>query len=110
LGKENVYDGMKKLVISGLAVFAMINIAAQETRPLNAMISPNPVRNYCEIRTSVPAEIKVLDLKGNVVLHSDQEVFHDVNMTHLEEGIYFVYLIGRNEVQTLRLVKSSGRG
>lgn len=107
LVEENVYNYMKKLLLAGSAVFAMVNVTAQISKPLNAMISPNPVRDYCEIRTSVPAEIKVMDLKGNVVLKYDQEVFHDIDMTHLEEGIYFLYLIGRNEVQTLRLVKSS---
>ena len=74
------------------------------------MISPNPVRDYCEIRTSVPAEVRVMDLKGSVILELKKECFHDVDMTQLEEGIYFVYLIGKEEVQTLSLVKTSNAG
>ena len=50
--------------------------------------------------------MRVMDLKGSVILEMKKERFHDVDMTQLKEGIYFVYLIGKEEIQTLRLVKT----
>lgn len=102
-----VNRGMKKILILGSALFMLLQVNAQSEQALNAMISPNPVRDYCEIRTSVPAEVRVMDLKGSVLFEMKEERFHDVDMTQFEEGIYFVYLIGKEEVQTLRLVKTS---
>ena len=107
MGERVVNSGMKKILVLGSALFTLLQVIAQSQQPLNAMISPNPVRDYCEIRTSVPAEIRVMDLKGSVIIEQKEERFHDLEMTQLEEGIYFVYLIGREEVQTLRLVKAS---
>ncbi|WP_306641713.1 T9SS type A sorting domain-containing protein [Sanyastnella coralliicola] len=97
---------MRKLIFTSLFLLSIPVIGLSQDASLNAMISPNPARNYCEISTSVPVELRVLDMQGKVLIEMGKARHQDVDLTMIPEGIYFVHLIGENQVQTLRLVRS----
>lgn len=100
-----VYRRMKQLVITGLLLGAM-HVLHGQSSGINAMISPNPARDFCEISVSQNVEVRLYDLQGNLVMKPVSGNVFDIDLTSLPYGIYFVHLVGRNEVRTMRLVRA----
>jgi hypothetical protein len=53
-------------------------------------IYPNPTEGLLNVHTSVYTSIKVLDINGRTLMEKLPEFTHQINVAHLENGIYFI--------------------
>ncbi len=68
----------------------------------NAFIYPNPCSNDLHVFSNVPVtRIEILDINSKVVLMDDKL---NLNIAHLENGIYYVKVITLNSVITKKLI------
>lgn len=81
-----------------------------EQEPLSFMLSPNPVHRDCVLEVNQPVDLLILDIRGKEVFRLNGFQGGDLELAHLEEGIYFLQLITPTLVRTQRLIKVSDKG
>ncbi len=80
-----------------------------EVSDLSFMLSPNPVRRSCVLQVNQVVDLVILDLRGQEVERFSAFSGGSLDLTDLEEGIYFLQLITPDVVRTQRLVKVEER-
>lgn len=99
---------MKKIVLT-LIVFVLSIVMYAQGGEFNAMISPNPARDFCEINTSEDVTVRMYDMQGKIILQQDRGKQFDLDLREVPEGIYFLHLISDHRIQTFRLVRTYDR-
>jgi len=90
-----------------------VNITANISSVNNSQIScmPNPFTNTLNIRynTSVPTDIKVFNVTGQLVytkhIDNTKEVNINWNTTKLKKGLYFIQIQNANSTKTIKAIK-----
>lgn len=80
-----------------------------EHEPLAFMLSPNPVHRNCVLEVNQPVDLLILDIRGKELFRLNHFTGGDLELGHLEEGIYFLQLITPTLVRTQRLIKVSDK-
>ena len=73
------------------------------------VLYPNPATNAVNIALDINVfnSVQVVDLAGNTVLHTNiDKNITSLNVSHLQNGVYFVRAIGTGGIQTQKLVIS----
>ena len=73
------------------------------------VLYPNPATNAVNIALDINLfkSVQVVDLAGNTVLHTNiDKNITSLNVSHLQNGVYFVRAIGKGGIQTQKLVIS----
>lgn len=96
---------MKKCTF--IAMLALSSVFGYGQQKISAMLSPNPADQFCKVSISEAAEVRLLDLQGNMHYQSGRAKEVEMDLRGLPEGIYFVHLVGRTGVQTMRLIHRS---
>ena len=86
------------------------NMPWAEHEPLSFMLSPNPVHRDCVLDVNQEVDLLILDIRGKEVFRLSNFKGGDLELGHLEEGIYFLQLITPAHVRTQRLIKVSDKG
>lgn len=72
----------------------------------NIVIYPNPTDSELNIISSFPLEkINVYNLKGQVIISSNNNKETSIDLSSLPSGIYFVKTTGNNTVETHKIIK-----
>ncbi|MEO0405096.1 MAG: T9SS type A sorting domain-containing protein [Bacteroidota bacterium] len=103
---------IKSVYLSVFLFFAIaMGVSAQSTdgEPIEFMFSPNPVRTDCYVEVNQPVTLMLLDIRGEVVLKKMDFTKGDLDLRSLSEGVYFLRFVGKNGIQTQRLVRSDFR-
>jgi hypothetical protein len=92
-------SGTHDISISGQTV------GLNETMAQEIGIVPNPAKNV--IRISVPerSEVAIHNVLGNVMITKWVDVDDELNIQHLEAGLYFVIIRSGDYYKTVRLIK-----
>lgn len=78
-------------------------LGVEEYSEINFTIYPNPVRNYLQVDSQLQFEtIKVFNLQGQLVIET---VLNNINVSHLNSGLYFVQVIVDGKSVTRKLIK-----
>jgi hypothetical protein len=73
------------------------------------VLYPNPASNAVNIALDINVfnSVQVVDLAGNTVLHTNiDKNITTLNVSHLQNGVYFVRAIGTGGIKTQKLVIS----
>jgi cyanophycinase-like exopeptidase len=87
------------------------SVSANNSLKLNNLnIYPNPIAEYVRITANqeLIKDIKIIDLKGNIVYQSLEvlNVFnYSINLSYLNSGIYIVKIESDNEITFQKLIK-----
>jgi hypothetical protein len=97
------------LKITGVPVIPVppvVNVAAVKTSS-SFEIYPNPASNYITLKTSNTAAlpISISNISGQIVLSSTISNNQQLNISSLENGIYFVRVTNNNQIVTSKLIK-----
>lgn len=77
--------------------------------PLSFMLSPNPVHRDCVLEVNQEVDLVILDIRGKVVFRLNKFTSGDLELGHLDDGIYFLQLMTPSLVRTQRLIKVSNK-
>lgn len=85
--------------------------AVNELEDIQLIVSPNPVRDFCEVKCelSEPYNYQLLDMSGRV-LREENELdapSFKMDMRDLESGFYLLNIESGGFVKTIRLVKAN---
>lgn len=74
----------------------------------NFSIYPNPAINSLTIENfEIINELKIFDMQGKVRLHlSPKTETVNIDISHLPTGIYFLQIIGNNQVKNSKIIKT----
>jgi hypothetical protein len=103
------YDAMHKTPQCTPAITNLVGIRQEKFR-YNGMAYPNPAKDKITIdlgENVMSASITIMDLLGKEVIHSDLSNGHRkvLNVSGLDEGIYFIEVKESDKTQVLRFVK-----
>jgi hypothetical protein len=66
---------------------------------------PNPVRDNIIVESDIPLGVEIMDLFGKVLIRQPVQSAHDLTVTGLASGIYFLQLSNGMERQVQKWVK-----
>nr|WP_321236556.1 FG-GAP-like repeat-containing protein [uncultured Psychroserpens sp.] len=75
---------------------------------INDIIFNNPVNDILHIETSITINtIEVLNIHGQRILTiGNQDIAQDINMSHLQSGVYFVRMSINDQIKVLKIIKA----
>jgi subtilisin family serine protease len=80
-------------------------LGVAELNPLEALVYPNPARDYFQIRTEPGAELQITNLQGQVVIAKKlQNWVNFVNVKDLSRGTYVVRVMYEGSVGVRKVV------
>ncbi len=86
--------------------FSAVGIDENESTPL-INLYPNPAQSSITIESDqdVITKIEILDMTGRMVMRPQSNEFTNLNISHLENGVYFVRVTTTTGMTTLRFIK-----
>lgn len=78
----------------------------EESKDVNKLVmNPNPVDNYLIIETEHIDSLKVYDINGKLVIYQSNIVSQQINVSHLETGLYFIELYKKGSHSSGKFIK-----
>ncbi len=111
LRAESTNDRMSSHV-SGNAEYYYSPISPNALNDHNNTITifPNPIVDYLNIKSNFISgirDVQILDIKGNIVFKKSILTDEKINLTELNNGIYFLKLMDKNKNYIQKLIKIS---
>lgn len=93
-----IYENGNSTKLDSVDVMVTSTLGAEEKKIAALKIAPNPANNYVNINFdgTQPAEIKVVDVLGNVVLSETISNSKKLDVSSFRNGIYFVTVMGED--------------
>jgi hypothetical protein len=80
---------------------------AQMTMP-ELLLYPNPFNNVLSIQNSLPADIRIYNLLGELIISKKIGICEEIDLSCLKDGIYLVTLSSESKILHIeKIVKSS---
>lgn len=85
----------------------LVNVVNVEEMQTNFSIYPNPCISNIYLENAINTEVFITDVNGKIIQHipkvsSDKE---SIDLSKQSNGVYFVKIIGENNVKTLKIIK-----
>ena len=83
--------------------FGPLAVQAVTSRPVNAVLYPNPARDYININTGTQEElaVSITDISGREISRQSITTIGTVSLQGLTSGVYYVAISRKNEVPVI---------
>lgn len=90
--------------------YYLTHLDLEELSKINLTIHPNPFYEWINISSSTSGELTLYDLKGTKLAHHPFSDGTQINLSHLNQGMYLlVYQDESGEMQRTRILKTGSK-
>ncbi|MDP1725809.1 MAG: T9SS type A sorting domain-containing protein [Bacteroidota bacterium] len=83
----------------------IISLDFNKTITVNPVVYPNPFNNKIMINTHEPLFVKVMDIRGNIIVKQELLPSEALATEHVHSGIYFIEITGNSGTEYYKMIK-----
>jgi len=101
-----IIDPFTGCIVRAQNEIILYDITSVESVKVDFNLYPNPVSNFLQLTSDIPLSAELIDMQGRILMFSELNTFHQIQMHDYPDGIYVVKISDGKRVSYRKIIKS----